>query len=80
MGKTYPQKPPLGWWCVGALLGLGWIYARLPFRPLMTPKLILLELLLALAPLGVGKDLRRHLTGDQAERQCNVYRDHTPSL
>jgi len=46
----------------------------------MARELILLELLLALPLLGVGKNLCRHLTGNQAKRQCNVYRDHTPSL
>jgi hypothetical protein len=66
---------------------LGWrrrrlrrVYARLSFRPLMTSVLILLELLLTLPLLGVGKDLRACLTGNQAESQCHVHRDHTPSL
>ena len=46
----------------------------------MARVLILLELLLALPLFGIGKDLRRHLTGDQAESQCNGYRDNTPAM
>jgi len=46
----------------------------------MARVLILLELLLALPLLGIGKDLSRHLTGNQAERQGHVHRDYTPSL
>jgi hypothetical protein len=46
----------------------------------MARELILLELLLALPPLWIGKNLRRRLTGNQAKRQCNVYYDYTPSL
>jgi hypothetical protein len=42
-------------------------------------ELILLKLLLALPLLRVGKDLRRHLTGDQAESQSHIDRD-TPSM
>jgi hypothetical protein len=48
---------PLGRRCRSTRLRLCRIYPRLPFRPLMTPKLILLELLLALPLLRVGKDL-----------------------
>jgi hypothetical protein len=42
-GRAAYCPSPLGWRRVGTLLGLGGVYPRLPFRPLMTPKLILLE-------------------------------------
>jgi len=51
------RPAPLGGRRVGTLLGLGRVCPRLPFRPLMTSELILLELLLALPLLRVGKDL-----------------------
>jgi hypothetical protein len=78
-GRPAYCPAPLGRRCSSTLLGLGWIYPRLPFGPLMTSELILLELLLALPILRVGKDLGRHLTGDQTERQYNVH-DYTSSM
>ena len=71
--------PSLGQRGVGTLPGLGRAYPHLPFRPLITLELALLELMLALPLLRVGKDLGRHLTGDQADSQYNVHY-HTSSM
>ena len=78
-GRPMYCPAPLGRRCSSTRLRLCRVYPRLPFGPLMTPELILLELLLALPILRVGKDLGRHLTGDQTERQYNVYY-HIPSM
>jgi hypothetical protein len=69
----------LGRRCGSTRLWLRRIDARLSFGPLMTPELILLELLLTLPFLWIGKDLRRHLTGDQAQGQGHVHYN-TPAL
>ena len=69
----------LGRRCGSTRLWLHRIDARLSFCPLIAPELILLELLLTLPFLWIGKDLRRHLTGDQAQSQGHVHYN-TPVL
>src|SRR5262249_31746407 len=73
-GAAY--RPALLGWCSR----LRRVHARLPLRPLMASTLVLLELLLTLPLLRVGKDLCRRLTDAQADNQYHAHRHHTASI